>query len=171
MIALVALALAGDAPEISTSRGPEDGLVILWPRVVPATDNPEVTALAGRVQAYLAEVAGRTGRPLDVRPDPERVCPKHRGGCEAPTISAFIGHADGGCVVVGLIGGVGESGQDLLPWVGQVQVRSRHIDFRVRPEDSLRVTDFVPCSAAADALSEREDLVADALREAIVAAP
>lgn len=161
-------AFAGDGPEISTSAGPRGGLVVLWPRIVPESAEPEITALAAEVQAWLAEVAGRTGRAVDVRPAPERACPRASGGCRATSVSAVLAHEGGGCALVAAMGGPGEAPVTLHPWVGRVQVREATVPFREPPEAGLRVADFVPCGEVRAQLAEREDLIVDALRAALV---
>lgn len=167
---LAAWALAGDAPEISRSVGEEGGLVVLWPRVVPASEDPEIVALAADVQRWLAAQGERTGRLLDVRPAPERACPRVTHGCRAPTMSAVLAHQDGGCALVGLLSGPGESSTELLAWVGRVQVAAPTVPFREPPESVLRVADFVPCGEVRSLLDQRADAFADGLRRASLAA-
>ena len=82
------LALAGDSkdptklpPEISRSGGVTGGVVLLWPRVIPRSEDPQTDQDAAFVQGQLRAAIARAlpGRPVDVRPNPERVCP--RAGC------------------------------------------------------------------------------------------
>ena len=80
MLALLTLsALAADAPEISRSVGVKGGVVVLWPRVLPATADPAVQVEAQKLQARLTAMAeaAAPAAPRDVRPTPERVCPRH----------------------------------------------------------------------------------------------
>src|SRR4051812_28885981 len=44
---------ANDTPEISRSRGTAGGVVVLWPRIVPRSEDPAVLDLATRIQAKL----------------------------------------------------------------------------------------------------------------------
>src|SRR5262249_6485435 len=48
-----------DAPEISRSRGTKGGVVVLWPRVWPRSEEPGATELATKVQKRLEELARR----------------------------------------------------------------------------------------------------------------
>ena len=64
---------ANNAPEISRSRGEQGGAVVLWPRVIPKTDDPAVLELAARVQARLAQLAEAHTSKEDKSPSPKRV--------------------------------------------------------------------------------------------------
>lgn len=160
-------ALAADGPEISRDTGNEGEVVVLWPRIVPATEDPQLIALGREVQTLLADLTTTLGRSPNVRPMPERACPRAGGGCQVPTASALIAHHEGGCAVVGLIGATGEGGTESIGWVGHVQVRQRIVPFREPPENGVRVVDFVPCDEVAAALPERRDVLTDALRSAL----
>ncbi|HHO51341.1 MAG TPA: hypothetical protein ENK18_10815 [Deltaproteobacteria bacterium] len=133
------------APEISRSKGRRDGVVVLWPRVVPATEDPELRGLAKRLQDRLYAAASEVVdyRRVDVRPEPERVCP--RSGCRAPSVSVLLGHKGGGCVLVALVGPAGGSPLDVVPLVGEVELASERLAFRKAPESSMVITEFVPC--------------------------
>lgn len=156
-VALAALmpaaAFAGaDGDEISRSRGRKGGVVVLYPRMVPDTVDPSMTALAGQLQQRLAASATRAvdDRPVDVRPAPERVCPQQ--GCKAASVSAFVGHHDGGCAVVAMVGSPGPSNRQLFPLVGTVNLQSAVTTFRQPPERLIVVTEFVPCTEVVGAL-------------------
>ena len=57
------------------------------------------------------------GRPVDVRPAPERVCPK--AGCDAMSINVLFTRQNNSCVAVALINGVQLSGVPAwLAWLG-----------------------------------------------------
>jgi hypothetical protein len=100
----------GDAPEISRSVGVEGGILVLWPRVVGPRGSPKPTTdLARQLQSRLVAIAQRVapGRPIDVRPEPERVCP--RSGCAAMSLGVLLAVAGKGCVAVALVSDRGQS--------------------------------------------------------------
>jgi len=145
----------GDDASVSRSRGHAGGAVVLWPRVVPDTHEPSVIALAQDLQNRLAAMAARTlsDKRLNVRPQPERVCPLK--GCRAVSISVMLGHQDGGCVAVAMISEPDvEAATLLVPWAGEVELRTRSIPFREPPENRLTVREFVPCEELVNHLDD-----------------
>lgn len=152
------------SPEISHSRGVDGGIVLLWPRVVPRANTVAMRlpakALQDRLKRMLLEHF--PDRPLDVRPEPERVCPKH-GGCLATSVGLLIGVKDGQCVAVVIVSPAGESEQLLMPWAGRVTTKLT-VPFREPPESSMRIHDMVPCDELPIATLEREERVRNALR-------
>lgn len=155
----------GDAPEISQSPGEEGGVIVLWPRVVPGSEAETSHLLAARLQAALRALVASTlpGRPIDVRPEPERVC--RRAGCLAIRVGALLARRGDGCVVVAVVGGPGPSPARLVPWVGIVRLESEQIPFREPPESHLTVLDFARCDEVVSQLSDREPAIAAALSE------
>ena len=153
----------GDAPEISRSVGVEGGVVLFWPRVVPRSSDPELSALAGAVQRHLRMLVERElpGRPVDQRPEPERVCPQ--AGCEAMTVGALIARNGTGCVVVALISGPGRAPARLIPWVGGATPRVAQVPFREPPESHITITDFAVCDDVVSQLAAGESAVAQAI--------
>ncbi len=155
-----------DAPEISRSVGTAGGVVVLWPRIVQPSGSPPPDAslekIAADVQAQLAGIARKSGAQVDVRPEPERVCP--RSGCKATRIGALVTRADHGCAVVAYVGKPGVSPAHLVPWAGSITLSATQVPFRSHPEKVVRVTDYVPC-AKLD-LSQHSADVAAALRSA-----
>ncbi|MCB9676162.1 MAG: hypothetical protein H6737_13660 [Alphaproteobacteria bacterium] len=132
---------------VSKSRGKTDGVVVMWPRVIPASTDNEVTAVANELQQRMAEIAKRAA-PLatrDLRPEPERVCPRARG-CRATSLGVLLGQQDGGCVAVAVLGPPGETDLELYPLAGTVDLASKTVPFRSPPENSVTVREFVPCS-------------------------
>ena len=163
MIALLAtMALADDAVElrrlelsVSESRGRNGGVVIFWPRVIPATLDNEVSSLAAELQSKLIDVATRA-TPLahrDIRPSPERVCPRDRG-CKAVSLGVLIGQQDGGCVAVAVLGPPGVADLELIPLAGVVELASTQVPFRSPPEDVVTIREFVPCSTLPEVLDD-----------------
>lgn len=132
-------------PEVSRSRGRGGGVVVLWPRVVPETEDPTMIDLARRLQQRLADSATVTipTNRVDLRPAPERVCP--RAGCKATSLSLMLGHQDGGCALIALVGPPGPETQRLIPLVGRFQMDEPYLPFRTPPEGEVIVTEFVPC--------------------------
>ena len=156
-------AWAADAPEITRSRGPRDGVVVLWPRVVPETDNPALVDVAATVRLQLERLV-RSEFPdirMEVRPMPERACPEWRG-CRSVSVGAVLTHLDGGCAVVATVTPPGEEEMTLLPWIGTVETPAS-VAFRSPPEEQLIVHDLVPC----DDLAGRSNASRAALIESV----
>lgn len=152
------------SPEISHSRGVDGGIVLLWPRVVPKANTVAMRgpakALQDRLKAMLEEHF--PGRPIDVRPEPERVCPR-RGGCLGTSVGLLIGVLEGECVAVVIVSPPGESEQLLMPWAGLVTTQIT-VPFREPPESSMKIHELVPCDKLPVATLDREERVRQALR-------
>ena len=103
-----------EADAVSRHRGKKGGVTVLWPRVVPQTDDAQILQLADALQGRLDAMAQASVDPkrVVVRPAPERVCP--RSGCRSVSLGAVLGHQDGGCFAVGLVG-LPEGGA-VQPW-------------------------------------------------------
>jgi hypothetical protein len=151
----------GDAPEISRSLGQEGGVLVFWTRIIPSSDDAQIHELAADLQTRLAELAKRTGATVDVRPEPERVCPLD--GCKAKTLGALLVHRDGGCTALALVGGPGSRSTRILPWAGIVKLEAEAVAFRDPPENQVTVRDAVPCHDLVNKLAEGEDDVTAAL--------
>lgn len=152
------------APEISHSKGAAGGIVLLWPRIIPASAVAEAKPLAAQIQQRLGAVAQRAlpGRPIDVRPDPERVCP--RGGCDGMPVNVVFSRNGNACVVVAVIGSPGETPQRLVPWAGVITLRSDTVPFRDPPESQITVKDFIPCDQLLKVMTDNESFVEAAIR-------
>lgn len=133
-----------DSPEISRSKGTPGGVVVLWPRILPRSEDPVVLELATLVQARLAKLAGASADPVDRRPAPERVCPKGEG-CAAASVGAIVAIKDKGCALVALVSKPGISPAQLIPWAGRVKLRNPTAVFRDPPENEVTIEEFVPC--------------------------
>jgi hypothetical protein len=166
MLLLLAAAHAADAPEISRSVGERGGVVVLWPRVLPATTDPALLVEARRLQARLAELAATAApsAPRDVRPEPERVCP--RQGCTAAALGAVLYHAEGGCIAVVTVSPPGPSAATLVPWAGVVELKAPTSAFREPPESQLSIRDMVPCAELVAATPKLDEPVLAAIRTA-----
>ncbi len=155
------------SPKISHSLGQDGGVLLLWPRIIPASDDPAIRSLAsslqGRMNAIIVRASG--DRPLDVRPEPERVCPQ--AGCKATSAGVLLIHHGKGCAAVALIGEPGRSPIKLVPWGGFVTLKSPEVEFRDFPESHVTVGDFAPCDKLIDALFANEAAVEQALRDAL----
>jgi len=160
---------AGDAPEISRSEGKEDGVVVFWPRVVPRTDDPAIHDLAAALQKKLGELVAKAApkRERDVRPEPERVCPK--GGCKAMTVGVVLTTKDKGCVAVALVAKPGAEPSKLIPWAGTMELKSEEAAFRAPPESLLTVTDMVPCAKLLETAAKGDAAVIKAIKDAAAA--
>ncbi|MFT4623479.1 MAG: hypothetical protein ACI8PZ_002135 [Myxococcota bacterium] len=166
-LAAAAPALATDAPEISRSRGPRDGVVVLWPRMVPPSEDAQLLAAADGLRLAL-ERAVRSDLPdlpLDVRPMPERACPEWKG-CRAVAVGVVLVHQEGGCAAAVTVAAPGVSPTALLPWAGDL-VLEPSVPFRVAPESGVQVNDFVPCAELAAHHIEVAASVGAAVRAAL----
>ncbi len=156
-------ATSKDAPEISRSVGEKGGVVLFWPRVIPRSDDPAISKLAGELQGKLATLAQKAvpGARLDQRPEPERVCP--RDGCAAMTVGVLLVHAQGGCTALGLVSGPGTAEQQIVPWAGVVKLAKERIPFRDHPESQVTIRDAVPCKDLLGKLAERQEEIVKAI--------
>jgi hypothetical protein len=136
--------------------------VLLWPRIVPRAASPHLEAVAGDLQERLLTMLTRhyPRRAIDVRPSPERVCP--RAGCLAPAVGLVLAARDEGCVAVLTVSDPGESAQRLVPWIGDVRM-PLSVPFREPPESALAIIDFAPCEALG-AIGKRDDEVEAVLK-------
>ncbi len=155
-----------DGPHISRSVGEEGGVVVFWPRVIPKTEDAAITSLARDLQKELAGTvkATFTGKAVDVRPEPERVCP--RDGCAAMTVGLLLTHIKGGCAVMALVSGPGKAPQKVVPWAGLVQLKRDEVPFREPPESDVTIKDAVPCADVMKALEEKKADVVAAMKKA-----
>lgn len=153
-------------PEISHSKGVAGGVVVLWPRIIPATIAEENTQLAAQVQAKMKSVVEKAlpGRPIDVRPKPERVCPK--AGCDAMSINVLFTRTSTACAVVAIINAPGTSPTKLMPWGGTVELKSDTIQFRDMPENFVKIKDYAPCDQLIAKMAESDQFIEAALRAA-----
>ncbi len=151
-------------PRVSTSRGEEGGVVLLFPRVIPSDGAEAVQEQAAAIQERLRGLVENAlpGRPIDQRPAPERVCP--RAGCVGIAVGAVLVHSGAGCAVVATVSRPGESASGLEPWTPATTVRSAVIPFREHPESQIAVRDYARCAELLDSLSERDDAVTEQIR-------
>src|SRR5258706_8826239 len=141
----IAAHTSGDAPEISRSTGASGGIIVLWPRIVGdkgGAAEADTRQIAARLQRRLQTMVARAlpGRPVDVRPEPERVCP--RSGCSAIAVGAVLSRSGGGCAVAALISDPGTSAARIVPWAGRVSLRHPTVPFRQPPEQEMSVEDY-----------------------------
>ena len=153
-------------PEISHSKGVAGGIVVLWPRIIPGTIAEENAGIAAQVQAKVKALAEKAlpGRAIDVRPKPERVCPK--AGCDAVSINVLFTKNSTACVAVALINAPGTSSTKLIPWGGGVELKSDTIQFRDMPENFVKIKDYVPCDQLITSMAEQDQFIEAALRAA-----
>jgi hypothetical protein len=155
-----------DAPEISRSGGEAGGVVVFWPRVIPRTDDAETRALAAAAQERVVALVRQAlpGKPVDVRPEPERVCPQD--GCAAMTVGLLLTRSKDSCAALALVSPPGKSASRILPWVGDATVHSASVPFREPPEKHVKLDDLVRCSKLVEALDKRQDPVTAEIRSA-----
>ncbi len=161
-----------DAPEISRSGGQTGGVVVLWPRIVlpQGSGRPDAATrgLAGKVQAHLAGLARATAasRPVDVRPEPERVCA--RKGCKAVAVGALLARAGGGCAVIVTISAPGKSAATLVPASpGRIILSASTVPFREPVERVVRIKDYASCDKLPADLGLKDADVKKALASAL----
>jgi hypothetical protein len=152
-----------DAPEISRSVGSENGVVVMWPRIVQSRSGPpkpddETRAVAGRLQSRIADLVRKSaaGKTVDVRPEPERVCP--RAGCKAMTVGVLLARAGKGCAAAALISGPGTAPARIVPWLGSITANRASVPFREPPESAVDVKDYLPCASVATAAGADDDV-------------
>jgi hypothetical protein len=131
--------------------------------VIPRSEDPAVVALADKLQARLHGLVAATlpGKAIDVRPRPERVCP--RVGCNAITAGVLLLHHQQGCVAVALLAGSGPSATHLFHWIGDIKLETALVPFREPPESQVTVDDYLPCGEVVDALAAGEPQLQAAL--------
>lgn len=166
-----AAAASNDAPEISRSAGVQGGAVVLWPRIVLPRDagkpDLETLKLAARAQSRLADVARKVlgNVNIDMRPEPERVCPKQ--GCKGVSLGILFAKAGGGCSLFALVSGPGASPQRIVPWSpGAVKLTQDSVGFREPAEKVVKVTDYATCAKLPDDLAAKDADVEAAIRTA-----
>lgn len=153
-----------DGPEISRSAGVEGGVIVFWPRVLPEPTSEEMRATAAALQARLRAIVAEAlpGRSIDVRPEPERVCPQ--AGCRAMTVGVLLVHREMGCAALALVAGPGTSSTTIVPWVGRVRLHDSVVPFREYPENYVEVDDMVSCSTLLEQLEERKPEIVAAIQ-------
>src|SRR5690606_18348727 len=114
---------------VSKSPGQPGGVTILWPRIIPREIVDDNRALASALQQQMRRIVEKhlPGRPIDFRPEPERVCPKT--GCAGVSVGLLLSRQGQGCLVLALVSRPGASPTTIVPWVGKVQLRSQTVGF------------------------------------------
>ncbi len=162
-----------DAPEISRGVGRPGGVIVLWPRIVhsrgdSAAPDDETRALATRIQRHLASLVHRElpGVPVDVRPEPERVCP--RSGCVAVSVGVLLTRSgQKGCSATALVAPPDVAPARLVPWAGRVEPTQQIVPFREHAEEFVRVRDLARCDTLLEAAADRDKDVVEAIRQAL----
>ena len=164
-------ATEGDAPEISRSQGTPGGVVVLWPRIVrsrrDAAEGADDREVARRLQAKLAALVrdNMPGVPVDIRPEPERVCP--RSGCLATSVGVLLTRSGKGCTATALVARQGSSPSRLIPWAGAVKLKESLAAFREPPEQQVQVVDHARCESIVQDASSRDQEVVEAIRRSM----
>ena len=156
-------ALAGDDPRISTSRGTEGGVVVLHPRVIPATEDPRILQIAAAVQAHAHGLVQQAHpeTPVDLRPAPERTCP--RAGCLGVSFGSVLVHAGDNCAVAAWVAAPGPSPAQPIAWSPGLAPKVATVPFREPIESALSVSDYQPCASIVAGLGAGDDAVKAAL--------
>jgi hypothetical protein len=134
--------------------------------VIPRSSDPETKELAAKVQAKAVDLVKKTlpGAEVDVRPEPERVCP--RVGCNAITVGALFTRDKNGCAVMALVSGSGTSPAKIVPWAGGVRLGRDTVAFREPPESQVKVNDFASCAKLVESMGQGDAEVAAAIKAA-----
>lgn len=158
-------------PEISHSKGVAGGVVVLWPRIIPSAIADANQAQAAQIQAKLKQLVEKAlpGRPIDVRPSPERVCPK--AGCDAMSVGVLFTRQNNSCVAVALVNGPGPSQTKLIPWGGEVTLKADTIAFRDPPENFVTIKDFATCDQLLTEMAKLDSFVEAGIRAGASASP
>jgi hypothetical protein len=160
-IALLAVQASAQAPPPA-----DNAITVLWPRIIPSADAAAFRVEALGLQSRLKETVQKVlpGRPLDVRPEPERSC--SHGQCPRLTVGVLLLHKENGCAAVALIyrpnGGV----VSLAPWAGDLKLKATQVQPGEPPENQVTIRDFVPCNALLKSLDAAQPGVDFELREA-----
>lgn len=151
---------------VSKSPGVAGGVTILWPRIIPRDIVDENRDLGAALQQQMRVMVEKhlPGRPIDFRPEPERVCPKT--GCTGVSVGLLLSRQGQGCLVLALVSRPGVSPTRLVPWVGKVQLRADTVGFREWPESQITVADYIPCNSLLTTMDAQEAAIADALKAA-----
>jgi hypothetical protein len=151
---------------ISQSVGPEGGVVVLWPRVVPSSQAEARAGAVGAVQELLRQLAEQTlpDHPIEVRPAPQRSCP--RSGCAAIALGAVVATSGAGCAVAATVARPGQQPTWLAPWTDNAQLRATTVPFREPPESLIHVRDYHPCDELEEHLQQGQTDVVELLRRA-----
>lgn len=151
---------------VSKSPGVPGGVTVLWPRIIPRDIVDDNRGLAAALQAQMKRIVEKhlPGRPIDFRPEPERVCPKT--GCTGVSVGLLLSRQQQGCLVLALISRPGVAPTKIVPWVGKVQLRSDTVGFREWPESQITVSDYVPCTSLLTTMDAQEAAIAAALQAA-----
>lgn len=154
------------APEISHSKGVAGGVVVLFPRIIPSAIAAENQAYGQQIQQKMKQLVEKAlpGRPVDVRPSPERVCPK--AGCDAMSIGVLFTRQNNSCVAVALVNAPGVSTTKLVPWGGEVTLKADPIQFRDPPENFVTIKDYANCDQLVTEMGKQDSFVEAALRAA-----
>lgn len=153
-------------PRVSSSAGVAGGVVLLWPRIVPYAKEAELRPVAAGLQRRLRQIVEKQlpGRAIDQRPEPERVCPGV--GCAGVGVGVLLATSKGGCVAVAFTNQPGLSETQLAPWGGAMDVKTKTVAFRGKPEEAVTIRDFVPCDQLLNQLDERQPDVELLIRNA-----
>jgi hypothetical protein len=158
--------LAKDAPEISRSVGVPGGVLLFWPRIIPRSETVSSRPYATMIQKRLAALVGETlaKKPMDIRPEPERVCP--RSGCRCMTVGALLLRSKSNCVVLGLFSRPGKAATTLVPWVGDVELKTNVVGFREPPESQVTIIDWTACADVEAELDNAKEKLTAAIHTA-----
>lgn len=143
-----------DSVEISQSMGHAGGFVVLWPRIVPRTGDPAAKVLAERLQHRLQSMVATldSSASVDLRPEPERVCPKT--GCAAVSVGIILTMKGDACAAAALVSRPGTSPTRIIPWIGKIELKRPETPFRDPPESDVRITEFGLCKKVYEALDQ-----------------
>ena len=166
LVSVAIPAAAKDAPEISRSAGVRGGVLVFWPRIIPRSETASSRGVALAIQRRLITLVDETlpDRLVDIRPEPERVCP--RTGCQSMTVGALVVRNKSSCVVIALFSRWGKAPAMLVPWVGEVKLKTNVVPFREPPESQVTIVDWAACDEVEAQLGTAKEALLKALRAA-----
>jgi hypothetical protein len=134
-------------------------VVLLWPRVIPSAETAALRAVAQPLHQRLFQLIQRAlpGRHIDIRPEPQRVCPQ--AGCEGIAVGVLLLAHGSGCVAVVQVSPPGRSAARQVAWVGDVRLTRDEVAFREPPEQHVLVKDYAACDRLLEDAQAREDQV------------
>jgi hypothetical protein len=153
-------------PRVSASAGIAGGVVLLWPRIIPYSEEAPLRPVAAGLQRRLRKIIEKElpGRTIDQRPEPERVCPS--AGCAGVGVGVLLATSKGGCVAVAFTNRPGITETQLAPWSGDMDTKTKTVPFRGKPEEAVTIRDFIPCDDLLNQLEERQPDVELLIRNA-----
>lgn len=82
------------------------------------------------------------------------------------TVGALLIRKKSSCVIVGLFSPAGKAPAMLVPWVGEMDLKTNVVPFREPPESQVKIRDWAPCAEIDARLDSGKDALVKAVRAA-----